>query len=197
MDSAYSREVSSTKKNSSITALMNLTRCPRSPNKYTNHIRLPNILHNISMTHRSSSTKEERKFWNPTIISLPSWAMNQYVIISMVHLKNTGYRQNVLCEANICRRNSNHSLNTEEKVCSPGSDGRLPRFGDMVCTSAPVVLEVASTKPKSCEGNFTLLADIPGFHDGRLFYSGRGEPLFMFASQLVELIVVLLHVIII
>jgi hypothetical protein len=52
-------------------ALIDLTQCPRSPNQFTSHIRLPNLLYNVSMSPRSVTTEETRSFWNPTIFALP------------------------------------------------------------------------------------------------------------------------------
>jgi len=61
-------------------ALMQLTQCPLAPNRFTNHIRLPNLLFNISMSGKTAMAKEKHKFWNPTIIALPRGADNQYVL---------------------------------------------------------------------------------------------------------------------
>jgi len=58
-------------------ALRHLTHCPRRSNKFTNHIRLPNILHNISMSPSGAVIEENRRFWNPSIFALPYWAKNQ------------------------------------------------------------------------------------------------------------------------
>lgn len=58
-------------------ALQRLTRCPKTPNRFTNHIRLSNMLYNISMSPRMPPSYDDRRFWNPTIIALPSWAENQ------------------------------------------------------------------------------------------------------------------------
>lgn len=131
-------------------ALARLEICPSQPNSFTNHIRLSNVLYNISM-----GSGELRRFWNPTIIPLPHWADNQYLIISMVLLKGAGYRQNVFCLAD----------------------------HDMRCTSEPVSVDLPPTTARKCEGNHSLYADIPGFHDPRLFWTSRGEPLLMVSSQ--------------
>jgi hypothetical protein len=58
-------------------ALLQLTRCPPTPNRFTNHIRLSNLLHNISMSPMMATVEEKRDFWNPTIIALPRWSRNQ------------------------------------------------------------------------------------------------------------------------
>jgi hypothetical protein len=95
-----------------------LASCPRTPNLYTNHLRLPNALYNISMNPRASTEKETRIFWNPTIIALPSWAKHQYIIVSMVTPDRDPLRRNVICEANICQSNSNSSRATLRRACS-------------------------------------------------------------------------------
>lgn len=66
-----------------LSALVELTECPVAPNQYTNHIRLPDVLHNITMKPKSGLIHEDYQFWNPTIVALPSWAKNQYIIVSM------------------------------------------------------------------------------------------------------------------
>jgi hypothetical protein len=43
-------------------ALFDLTECPRSPNQFTDHIRLPNLLYNISMCPVSATAEESRTF---------------------------------------------------------------------------------------------------------------------------------------
>jgi hypothetical protein len=65
-------------------ALLLLTRCLRTTNRFTKHLRLPNQLFNISIMPKYAPYAETRGFWNPTIIALPSWAKNQYLIVSMV-----------------------------------------------------------------------------------------------------------------
>ena len=168
-------------------ALVQFTKCPRSANKFTNHIRLPDMLYNITMRPRSSVSEELRHFWNPTIFSLPSWSENQYLIVSMVHLKDMGYRQNVLCEANIClpkARNSRYlNIHLPDRSCSDEDLEILGPNGGMRCSSSPIEINVPATPAEKCEGSEERLADIAGFHDPRIFYSGRGEPLLMLASQ--------------
>lgn len=60
-----------------VPALIQLTQCPIKPNRFTNHIRLPNMLYNISMSPEKHLTDDKRRYWNPTIIALPSWAENE------------------------------------------------------------------------------------------------------------------------
>lgn len=57
-------------------------------------------------------------FWNPIIFAQPSWAKNQYLIVSMVLLKDQGYRRNVLCEANVCIPKPQRNEETLGMICS-------------------------------------------------------------------------------
>jgi hypothetical protein len=164
-------------------ALIDLTQCHRSPNQFTGHIRLPNLLYNISMSPISVTTEETRSFWNPTIFALPYWARSQYLIVNMVIPHGEPYRQNVLCEANICHPGSQKPSSSREKACTDDDLKVLGPNGGLRCVTEPVEVEVPPTPAERCDGSEQLLADIPGFHDPRLFYSGRGEPILMVVSQ--------------
>ncbi|TGO87641.1 hypothetical protein BPOR_0213g00120 [Botrytis porri] len=164
-------------------ALLQLTtHCSDPVNKFTNHIRLPNLLYNISM-RPSLGSPESRTFWNPTILSLPYWAKNQYLIVSMVYLKDRGYRVKVLCEANICHPQTENRGHLQDRTCTDDDIEVLGSSGGMRCENAPIEVTVPPTPAESCQGNQEGLADIPGFHDPRIFYSGRGEPILMISSQ--------------
>ena len=164
-------------------ALIDLTQCPSSPNQFTGHIRLPNLLYNISMSPITATPKDTRSFWNPTILALPYWSKNQYVIVNMVASHGELYRSNVLCEANICHPPSQKSGNSREKACMEDDLEILGSNGGLRCVTTPIEVDVPRTPAERCDGMEQLLADIPGFHDPRLFYSGRGEPILMVASQ--------------
>lgn len=47
----------------------------------------------------------------------------------------------------------------------------------------PKQLEVPSTPAEKCEGKYYYYPDIPGFHDPRVFWSSKGEPLMMVNTQ--------------
>ncbi|ESZ90560.1 hypothetical protein SBOR_9056 [Sclerotinia borealis F-4128] len=151
-------------------------------NKFTNHLRLPNLLYNISMKPRFRSP-ESRTFWNPTIFALPYWAKNQYLIVSMVYLKDRGYRANVVCEANICHPRTENSGGVRERMCTDEDLDVLGSNGGLRCENTPIEVNVPPTPAESCQGDQEGLADIAGFHDPRIFYSGRGEPILMLSSQ--------------
>lgn len=161
-------------------ALRVLTNCPIEPNRYTRHIRLPNILYNISM--ESPKGAETQRYWNPTIIAQPYWAKNQYLMVSMVQTSEP-YRKNVICEANLCHPVSQESGISREKICTQEDLRLLGDNGGLRCVTKPTLIVLPPTTSKICEGNQQILADIPGFHDPRLYYSGRGEPLLMVLSQ--------------
>ncbi|KAH7409520.1 hypothetical protein BKA64DRAFT_570446 [Cadophora sp. MPI-SDFR-AT-0126] len=163
--------------------LLDLRICPRSPNRFTGHIRLPNLLYNISMNPPSIQTEEKRTFWNPSIFALPYWADNQYIIVSMVVANGEAYRRNVLCEASICRPKDKRSTTPLERTCTEEDLQVLGPNGGLRCVTTPVEVDVPPTPAERCSGVEQTLADIPGFHDPRLFYSGRGEPILMVVSQ--------------
>lgn len=164
------------------TPLLDFTTCPRNPNRFTGHIRLPNLLHNISMSP-ASAIQDQRSYWNPTIFALPHWANNQYIIVNMVVPNGEAYRRNVICEANICHPRSTRSTTSKEKYCSEDDLRVLGPTGGLRCATTPLEVNVPPTPAEKCEGMELVLADIPGFHDPKLFYSGRGEPILMVVSQ--------------
>ncbi|CAG8977213.1 hypothetical protein HYALB_00007907 [Hymenoscyphus albidus] len=164
-------------------ALLEFTACSLSPNRYTNHIRLPNLLYNISMSPKSGEAFDNRTFWNPTILALPYWAKNQYLLISMVTPDADPYRRNVMCEANICYPKSQKPKTTRERTCSDEDLAFLGRNGGLRCVNPPVELNVPPTPAAKCDGEAQVFSDIPGFHDPRIFYTGRGEPILMMSSQ--------------
>ncbi|PQE32831.1 hypothetical protein CJF32_00001293 [Rutstroemia sp. NJR-2017a WRK4] len=167
-------------KNNIPAILFELARCTRPFNKFTNHVRLPNHLYNISMSTRGGEP-EARKFWNPTIFALPSWSTNEYLIVTMVDCTNRGYRQNVICEANICV--PKHKAQGRDNICTEDDLKVLGSNGGLRCATPPVEVDLPATPAKKCEGEQEGLADIPGFHDPRIFYTSRGEPILTVASQ--------------
>lgn len=162
--------------------LKNLFMCRSQPNRYTSHLRLPNIIQNISQVPPDSTKAENRVFWNPTIISLPYWSSNQYLLVSRI-LTSGNHQENVLCEANICSTRGGSQARLGEKDCSDDDLRKLGPAGGMRCATKPMILSVPPTPAENCEGNFASYVDIPGFHDPRIFWSGKGEPLMMVNTQ--------------
>jgi hypothetical protein len=155
--------------------------CPFNENVYTGHTRLPNIVQNISELAAGFSKPESRIFWNPTLIALPYWSENQYLVVSRI-VTNGNYQENVLCEANICYV-PGQDARPGEKPCTDDDLKHVGPGGGMRCASHPVALSVPPTPAEKCDGKFMPYVDIPGFHDPRIFWSGKGEPLMMVNTQ--------------
>ena len=163
-------------------SLESLFKCPIQPNKYTSHIRLQDIVQNISQIPLSSLKPESRIFWNPTVIALPYWSENQYLIVSRI-VTDGNHQENVLCEANVCYVGSSDDARPGEKLCTEDDLLHVGPSGGMRCASPPMTLSVPPTPAERCEGHFKAFVDIPGFHDPRIFWSGKGEPLMMVNTQ--------------
>ena len=162
-------------------ALDVLFKCAFEPNKYTGHIRLPNIVQNISQI-QAGSKSDGRVFWNPTIISLPYWSKNQYLVVSRI-VTDGNHQENVLCEANVCYVGSENDARPGEMPCTEDDLLHVGPAGGMRCATPVTTLSVPPTPAEHCEGKFNSYVDIPGFHDPRIFWSGRGEPLMMVNTQ--------------
>ena len=166
-------------------SLAPLFQCSKKVNIFTGHIRLPNIIQNISQIPSGPQLKPEtRTFWNPTIIALPYWSNNQYLVVSRI-VTDGQHQENVLCEANVCYVGSGKNARPGEKRCTSDDIKHLGPAGGMRCVAPPITLSVPPTPAEKCEGKFGPYADIPGFHDPRIFWSGKGEPLMMVNTQYV------------
>ena len=168
--------------------LQDLFRCPTQPNRITGHVRLPQMVRNISMALRGSREDDARDFWNPTVISLPHRSPAQYLVVARI-VTDGFHQQNVLCEAVACYVGSDDGRAEGEVRCTADDVARLGPAGGMRCVTAPLTLNVPPTPAAHCEGKFGGHVDIPGFHDPRIFWSGRGEPLMMVNTQSVPSIV--------
>lgn len=164
-------------------ALDILSKCPLEPNKFTGHIRLANIVQNISQI-LAGTKSDGRVFWNPTIISLPYWSKNQYLLVSRI-VTDGNHQENVLCEANVCYVGPGKDARPGEKPCTDDDLIHVGPAGGMRCVTPITTLSVPPTPAEHCEGKFHSYVDIPGFHDPRIFWSGRGEPLMMVNTQCV------------
>ena len=165
-------------------ALDVLFKCPLKPNKFTNHVRLPNIVQNISQIQPGTKS-DGRVFWNPTIISLPYWSKNQYLVVSRI-VTDGNHQENVICEANVCFAGHGKNARPGEKPCTEDDILHVGPAGGMRCVTPITTLSVPPTPAEHCEGKFGTYVDIPGFHDPRIFWSGRGEPLMMVNTQFVS-----------
>lgn len=166
-------------------ALNILWQCPVQANRYTNHIRIPAIVRNITQIPPEPLKPENRVFWNPTIISLPYWAENQYLVVSRI-VTAGNHQENVMCEANVCYVGPAEDAKPREKPCTEDDLKLLGPAGGMRCASTPIALNVPPTPAEQCYGKYGSYVDVPGFHDPRIFWSGKGEPLMMVNTQYVE-----------
>lgn len=163
-------------------ALKVLWQCPMQANRYTNHIRISAIVRNITQIPPDPLKPENRVFWNPTIISLPYWAENQYLVTSRIVTAGQ-HQENVMCEANICYIGAGENAKAGEKPCTEDDLRLLGPAGGMRCASTPIALNVPPTPAEQCYGKYANYVDVPGFHDPRVFWSGKGEPLMMVNTQ--------------
>ena len=159
-----------------------LFKCPTKPNRFTNHIRLNHIVRNISMIPPPPGRKDMRVFFNPTIVSLPYWSENQYLVVTRV-LTEGNHQENELCEANICSPDVGDRRAKEDIPCTDDDIAVLGPAGGMRCATEPIVVSVPPTPAEKCEGKLASYVDLPGFHDPRIFWSGRGEPLMTGGTQ--------------
>jgi hypothetical protein len=147
--------------------LASLLECKASPNPYTAHLRITDTAQNISQTPGVHH-------FNPTIIALPYWAENQYLLVSRVVTEGL-HQESVLCEASICVKKGDVKRREGETDCT--ADSGLENTGGLYCATAPVVVNIPPTPAEQCDGPWSTFPDIPGFHDPRIFWSGKGEPL--------------------
>ncbi|KAL8902818.1 MAG: hypothetical protein Q9207_004366 [Kuettlingeria erythrocarpa] len=159
-----------------------LWQCPVQANRFTNHIRIPVIVRNITQIPPQPLKPETRVFWNPTIISLPYWAENQYLVVSRI-VTAGHHQENVMCEANVCYVGPGEDAKLGEKPCTEDDLKLLGPAGGMRCASTPIALNVPPTPAEQCYGKYGTYVDVPGFHDPRVFWSGKGEPLMMVNTQ--------------
>lgn len=131
------------------------------------------------------SENEKRSYLNAAILSLPYWSENQYLLVSRVQTDGT-MQLNMICEANICYTNASEAR-PGEKPCNEDDLYLLGGAEGMRCATPPVTLDVPPTPAKSCGEGTGVLMDVPGFHDPRIFWTGKGEPLMILNSQYVLL----------
>jgi len=161
--------------------LHQLYKCPMKVNNYTGHVRLSDMVQNVSQIPPDPLSPETRVFWNPTIIALPYWSKNQYLVVSRI-VTDGLHQENVVCEANVCYV-PGQEARPGGKQCTDDDLKHLGPSGGMRCATSPVTLSVPPTPAERCVGKFAPYVDIPGFHDPRIFWSGRGEPLMIVNTQ--------------
>lgn len=162
-------------------AISQLSQCRCIPNPNTNHIRLPAVkILNMSMVPANDFGPEyaSYKYFNPAIIPLPShvYTTSGYRYLLVSRLVTTGHHQEShICFADICSPDTFSSHNT--KSCTESDLDWLGPQGGLRCITKPAKVNIPPTPSRRCTGAWSTFPDIPGFHDPRIFWSGRGEPL--------------------
>jgi hypothetical protein len=161
--------------------LESLLRCRHRHNPSTNHIRLPNLVQNVSQLTSSDESDDQEKF-NPTIIALPPWSSHQYLLVSRVVTEGF-HQESVLCEADTCYSGQGlEHRRPGERDCTSDDLAILGAAGGLRCMTPPQTVSIPPTPAEECTGSWSSFPDIPGFHDPRIFWSGKGEPLIMVNS---------------
>ncbi|KAK5193116.1 hypothetical protein LTR47_009545 [Exophiala xenobiotica] len=159
-------------------------------NPTISHIRLPNVLYNITLTPPDAPHDSETRFFNPAVIPLPHWSssalpgdMPKYILIS--RLVTAGFHQEShICLADIClpASSSSAALPPDVRSCTNDDTTLLGNLGGMRCITPPLKINIPPTPAEQCDGAWSAFPDIPGFHDPRAFWSGKGEPLILVNS---------------
>lgn len=163
--------------------LLPLLQCRIAPNKYTAHIRIPVHIRPIDMVPENVTleTDEKRSAFNPTIISLPHWSENQYLLVTRI-LTDGASQQNVICEANICYVDP-AKARPGEKPCTADDQTLFGGQEGMRCATVPHLVRLPTAPSKWCGWDVSYMADVLGFLDPRIFWSGKGEPLMIMNAQ--------------
>ena len=189
---------SSLPENSHISTLLN---CPYVPDPITSHVTLPH--HHLSISLTPSDSGEVRgAHFNPTFLRLPSWATKsqsakgaKYVLVARKVTEGL-HQESLICLADIClpqatdAADSNGStvnsrraaLPPDTRACTTDDLNMLGVKGGMRCTTPPMRLNVPPTPALRCSGAWANFPHIAGFHDPRIFWSNRGEPLIILNS---------------
>ncbi|KAF4633118.1 hypothetical protein G7Y89_g4998 [Cudoniella acicularis] len=103
------------------------------------------------MSPRSATSPENRTFWNPTILALPYWSKNQYLIVSMVTPTGEASRRNIICEANIYLPKGSTLGQAQDKTCSDDDLALLGPNGGLRRVTTPNDVKVPATPAAKCE----------------------------------------------
>ncbi|ETN40224.1 uncharacterized protein HMPREF1541_04500 [Cyphellophora europaea CBS 101466] len=172
----------------SIRHLRPLLRCRLQPNPETGHIRVHSPHLDISLTPPEAEPHPSVRHFNPTIIPLPSYAASftaaRYLLVTRLVTPGL-HQESHACLATFClpQPASTPSRTPPDAVpCTPSDVKVLGGRGGLRCLTEPRRLNVPPTPAKRCTGEWASFADIPGFHDPRIMWSGRGEPLIVVNS---------------
>jgi len=162
-----------------------LLECPRAANPVTRHIRLANRPFNISLTSPGQSPDRSLRMFNPTLMPLPYWSgATKYVLVSRVVTSGL-HQESLICLADFCiprYTNSSRVVPADTRYCTSSDIEVLGPRGGLRCTTEPSKINIPPTPAKQCYGAWASFPDIPGFHDPRAFWSGKGEPLIIVNS---------------
>ncbi|KAK9465514.1 hypothetical protein V1512DRAFT_45987 [Lipomyces arxii] len=107
--------------------------------------------------------------YNPTIIPLPPTSHFPFLIVARA--RGSGYAQtSLICEGNYV---------DERIVNGYGIEISTRHLG---CITTPRELAVPQTPARDCSG-VNFMADLPGYHDPRLFWSAELQPLMLLNQQ--------------
>ncbi|RMZ89281.1 hypothetical protein DV736_g3489, partial [Chaetothyriales sp. CBS 134916] len=164
-----------------------LTGCRQTTNPATCHRRLLAHHLNISLTQPDSPALPNRHF-NPTFLRLPSWATNspaakgaRYALVTR-RVTEGLHQESFICLADICLPPSASSHSPDTRTCTASDHSLLGPHGGLRCTTPPIRLNIPPTPALRCSGRWSNFPGFPGFHDPRIFWSNRGEPLIIVNS---------------
>jgi hypothetical protein len=94
--------------------LASLLVCRLPPSPHTQHLWILDIVQSISQTSGI-------RHFNPTIIALPCWAENRYLLVSQVMTEGL-HQESILCEANTCTLKVDTKRRKGEGNCQANSN---------------------------------------------------------------------------
>lgn len=156
-----------------------LIQCPIEVNKHTYHIRLEST--HLRLDFDPSG---QHRLFNPALLPLPAWSTSgTYLVVSRVVTEGL-HQESLICLAELCLPpNSTTRHPPGSRPCTIEDEIALGnKGGGLRCRSEPMKLNIPPTPALHCEGSWSSFPDIPGFHDPRIFWSGKGEPLIILNS---------------
>ena len=160
-----------------------LLECSANINPPIRHVRLPYHHLNMSFAPPGQEANPHLRLFNPTLLPLPSWSQpGTYLMVSRVVTEGL-HQESLICLADFCHPpNSTNRFLPGSRACTVEDHNVLGPRGGLRCSTEPKKLNVPPTPALKCEGPWLAFPDIPGFHDPRIFWSGKGEPLIIMNS---------------
>jgi hypothetical protein len=166
-----------------IKTLQSLLKCPPH-NNTTKTFQLNATIQNITMHADEASAQ----YFNPTLIPLPPWeptpysAAAHYLLVSRLVTRGL-HQESHACLATFCHDDAEPSITSTTQDSVPCSSlPETPSSAGLHCLHAPRPLNIPPTPSRHCDGPWAAFPAIPGFHDPRVTWSGRGEPLIVLNS---------------